>query len=124
MPGVSVGLAEFPQRGVFSDDSGNYSITLEQGEYTFVFNLLGYHTQEIKVKVSKNQTLNIDLKSETVSLSEIEISAQKRDENVKRVQMGGERPEIETINKIPVLLGERVTVKTLQLLPGVQTAGE
>ena len=122
--GVSVGIAELPQQGVFSNDAGDYSLSLPKGEYTLVFNLLGFHSQEVKINLIKNQTLNIDLKPETISLNEVEISAQKRDDNVKNIQMGVERLEIETINKIPVLLGEKDILKTLQLLPGVQTAGE
>lgn len=124
LAGVSVGLAEFPQQGVFCNDAGNYNISLSQGEYTLVFKLLGFVTQEVKVNLVKNTTLNIDLKSESVSLNEVEISALKRDDNVKNIQMGVERLEIETINKIPVLLGEKDILKTLQLLPGIQTAGE
>ncbi|WP_165044218.1 TonB-dependent receptor [Dysgonomonas sp. ZJ709] len=122
--GVSVGIKELPQQGSFSNESGNYTISLSPGEYTLIFKLLGFHTQEKRVKVEKNQTLDIDLLSEVVSLNEIEITAVKRDENVKSVQMGVDRLEIETINKIPVLLGERDILKTIQLLPGIQSAGE
>lgn len=124
LPGVSIGLAEYSQQGTFSSDAGNYSLTLDPGQYTLVFRLLGFHVQEVKVDLVKNQTLNINLQPEALSLQEIEISAQRKDENVKSIQMGVERLEIETVNKIPVLLGEKDILKTLQLLPGVQTAGE
>lgn len=125
MIGVSVGVKEKPEFGVLSDDSGNYSISLPSGNYTFVFRLLGYYTQEIDVKVeAKGQNIDIDMQPESVSLNEIEISATRKDDNVKSIQMGVERLEIETINKVPVLFGEKDIMKTLQLLPGVQSAGE
>jgi len=122
--GVSVGVVEYPQLGSFSDDSGNYSLTLSAGEYNLVFKLLGYNTRQIKVKLDKNRIQNIDLEPEAVSLGEIEVSAKRTDENIKDVQMGVDKLEIETVNKIPVLLGERDILKTIQLLPGIQSAGE
>lgn len=124
LAGVSIGIKEIPQQGSFTNESGNYSISLASGEYTLIYKLLGYNTKELKIIFSKNQTLNIDLKAETVSLNEVEVSAIKKDENVKGVQMGIDRLEIETINKLPVLLGEKDILKTIQLLPGVQAAGE
>ncbi len=122
--GVSVGIVELPQQGDFSDDSGNYSITLPQGEYNLEFKLLGFHTKRVKIKLDKNRTQNVELEPEAVSLSEVEISATRTDENVKNVQSGVDKLEIEIVNKIPVLLGERDILKTIQLLPGIQSAGE
>lgn len=61
---------------------------------------------------------------ENVSLNEVEISAVLTDANIKNVQSGVDKLEIKTANKIPVLLGERDILKTTQLLPGIQTAGE
>lgn len=34
--GASVGIKELPQQGSFSDESGNYSLTLPQGEYNLI----------------------------------------------------------------------------------------
>lgn len=122
--GASVGVYESPQQGCFSDESGNYSLILPAGEYHLIFKLLGYHTKQLKIKLDKNKTQNVDLEPEAVSLSEVEVSATKTDENIKGVQSGVDRLEIETVNKIPVLLGERNILKTIQLLPGIQSAGE
>lgn len=124
LTGVSVGAEEYPQHGSFSDDEGNYSLTLPEGEYTLLYKLIGYHTYELKIKLDKDKTQDIGIEPESVSLSEIEITAQRSDENVKNVQSGVDKLETKTTNKIPVLLGERDILKTIQLLPGVQTAGE
>lgn len=122
---VSVGIKERPQDGELSDDAGNYTLWLTSGKYTIVFRLLGYQTQKIPITIDKkNLSVNIDLQPESVSLGEVEISARKRDENVKSVQMGVEKLEVEAISKVPVLFGEKDILKTIQLLPGVQTAGE
>lgn len=124
LTGASIGVKELPQLGSFSDDSGNYTLSIPSGEYIFVFKLLGYNTKEIKVKLDQDKIQDVELIPEAVSLAEVEITAVRTDENVKSVQSGVDKLEIETINKIPVLLGERDILKTLQLLPGVQSAGE
>lgn len=124
LPGVSVGIKEMPQYGAFTNESGDYTLPLSPGTYTLIFKLLGYNNYETKVEVVKNKTIDVNLKSESVSLNAIEISAVKRDENIKSVQMGVQSLEIETMNKIPVLFGERDILKTIQLLPGIQSAGE
>lgn len=122
--GVSIGVKELPQQGSFSDADGNYILDLPAGEYTLIFRLLGYYEKEIKLKLDKHKIQDVNLDPESVSLQEVEISVRRTDENVKSVQLGVEKLEIEVMNKIPVLLGERDILKTLQLLPGVLSAGE
>ncbi|MDR2954135.1 MAG: TonB-dependent receptor [Prevotella sp.] len=122
--GVSVGTKELPRTGSFSDDSGKYSLSLPRGEYRLIFKIIGYNTKEVKIRLDKDMELDVELAPEAISLSAVEVSAMRNDKNVKDVQSGVEKLEIETANKIPVLLGERDILKTLQLLPGVQTAGE
>lgn len=121
---VSIEVKGDAGQSVFSDEEGNYSILLVKGEYIITFESIGYKTKLIKVKLDKNKTQDIYLDSESYSLSEIEISGTKTDHNIRNVQSGVEKLEIDQINKIPVLLGERDILKTIQLLPGVQTAGE
>lgn len=122
--GVSVGIAELPQQGSFSNENGIYRITLSPGEYTLILKLLGYYPKQVKIKLDRNKEQDISLEREDVSLNEIEVSATRNDGNVKNVQSGVDKLEIETANKIPVFLGERDILKTIQLLPGVQAAGE
>lgn len=124
LAGVSVGIAELPQQGGFTNESGKYKVTLPQGEYTLVLRLLGYYTKQIKIKLDKSKIQNAELDMEDVSLSEVEVSAIRADANVKNAQSGVDKLEIKTANKIPVLLGERDILKTIQLLPGIQTTGE
>lgn len=122
--GVSVGIKEMPAYGIFSDEFGYYDLALKKGSYTVVFRLLGYDTYEQKINLTGNERLDVNLEPDAFSLTEIEVTARRKDDNVTNVQMGVDRLEIETINKIPVIFGEKDILKTIQLLPGVQTAGE
>ncbi len=122
--GVPVGVKEYPQQGNFSDENGNYLLTLPQGEYNLIIKLLGYNTKQIKIKLDKDKVQNIELDPDIISLNTVEVLGTRKDENVKSVQLGVDKLEVETMNKIPVLFGEKDILKTIQLLPGVQSAGE
>lgn len=123
LPGITVNV-KGKTSGVFSDNAGNYAIDVAAGSNTLVFNFIGYTSKEVSVQVLKNMSLDVELVADDVSLREIEVSATRRDDNITNVQMGVDKLEIKTMNKIPVLLGEKDILKTIQLLPGVQSAGE
>lgn len=63
------------------DENGKYQLLLSVGKHTLRFEVLGYHPEEIEVRVqpSKQITRNIRLKSNETELSAIEIHADKRD---------------------------------------------
>lgn len=122
--GVSIGIRELPQTGAYSSNNGKYSIQLPQGEYTLNVQYLGYENQQLSVALNSNITLHIALKPSATELEEVTVTALEMDKNISSSQTGVERLPIELANKLPVLLGERDVIKTLQLLPGVSTEGE
>jgi len=52
------------------------------------------------------------------------MTEKRKDENVKNTEMGRIELTTEQIKKLPALMGEVDPLKALQLLPGVQSAGE
>jgi outer membrane cobalamin receptor len=58
------------------------------------------------------------------SIDEIVVTAEKRNDNVVNAQMGVAKVNLSEIRNIPVIFGERDVLKTLQLLPGIKSAGE
>ena len=58
------------------------------------------------------------------NLDEVVITSVKRNENLIKAQMGIEKLNIKDIQNVPVLFGEKDILKTLQLLPGIKSAGE
>ena len=52
------------------------------------------------------------------------VTAQSRGSSISNPQMGVERLSTNEIKNIPVLLGERDILKTIQLLPGIKSAGD
>jgi len=102
---------------------GFYSLTVPAGSYTVVFAYVGYGTMIDSMALVESRTFNAELHNKTV-LQEIEITAARKDANVKSTEMGQISLSIDKIKTLPVILGEVDIMKTLQLLPGVMSAGD
>ena len=111
-------------RGVSTNQYGYYSLTLPEGEYTFIISFVGYFPVEQKIKFNADQEFNFSLFSKSSLSQEIVISAKKRDANVKNAQMGQIDLSMSRMRSVPVIFGEIDPLKTLQLFPGVSNAGE
>ncbi len=117
-------LIEKLQKGTVSNNYGFFSLTVPEGDYTILVSYVGYKGQEISVLLNKNQKLNLKLEESSEMMESVEVTAQKRDANVREVSMSTEKLDIKTIKKIPSLMGETDVIKVIQLQPGVQTVGE
>lgn len=62
-------------RGVTTNEEGRYSLRLEPGNHTIVFQYVGYTRKETTIELSSNRQLDVDLKSDGVALSEVVIKA-------------------------------------------------
>jgi hypothetical protein len=122
--GAAVLVKEIPGTGVVANAYGFYTLELPVGEYTLRFQYTGYEMKEQKVKLDKSMKLNVEMKPKNSELKVVEISAEKPDESLSRTSMGVEKLSSKEIQMIPVLFGEADLLKTLQLLPGVKSAGE
>src|SRR5215217_3167689 len=121
--GASVKLNGAVTTGTVTNSYGFYSMNVPSGNYELTVSFIGYKTTSQTIDLSKNTRLNVVL-TEDNQLNEVIISAVKRNENVVNPQMGLQKITVKEINNVPVLLGERDVLKTLQLLPGIKSAGE
>jgi CarboxypepD_reg-like domain/TonB-dependent Receptor Plug Domain len=117
--GVNVFNKDNKQQGAATNTYGFYSLTLQKGVYTIKFSYVGFQDKEIKVDLVTNQTLNVGI-TEGVELQEVVVTAQEKDKNVTRTEMGTVTLPIENIKRTPVLFGEADVLKIIQLLPGVK----
>lgn len=124
--GVAVKVKELTNVGALSNAYGFYSITLEKGEYTLEFRSTGFDTKEIKVTLDKDIQINIELNlpSDVLEIGAVTVKAEKENENITSSGMNVTRLDPKSIETIPVLFGEKDIMKTLQLTPGVKSAGE
>jgi hypothetical protein len=122
--GAIVRVNELKGTGAATNEYGFYSLTLPKGNYTLSFEFLGYKTQTVSITLDKNQKTDIAFEENSQELNEVTVSATRDNERVTSAQTGVEKMDMKEINKIPVLMGERDIIKTMQLIPGVKSAGE
>lgn len=121
--GVTIYTAD-KTTGTMTNTYGFYSLTLPAGEQSIFYSFVGYETQQRQINLVSDQTIKIQLKINETALSEVVVSAEKKDKNIAVTQMTGEKLDMKTIDKLPVLFGERDVLKTIQLLPGISTVSE
>ena len=110
--------------GTSTNQYGFYSLTLPKGQHQIVFSFIGYMSITKELDLNSNQSLKVELAEESTTLSEVVISSEKEDANVRSMEMSTVKLDIKQIQKIPALLGEVDIVRSVQLLPGVTTVGE
>jgi len=122
--GATVRIKELPQRGTSSNNYGFYSISAPEGNYTLIFSYVGYTTLTKQVSMHKTQVIEVKLAA-TNTLTEVVVSGNRpNNDQILSPEMGVEKLNMSQINSVPVVLGEKDILKTITLLPGVQTAGE
>jgi hypothetical protein len=125
LPAATVTFIELPGKGATTNSYGFYSITLPKGSYTMLTSYTGYATDTLKILISKNIVINSNLKYGSGQLQEVKIkSSSARSSNILATPVGVQRINIKDLNNVPVLLGEKDVLKTIQLLPGIVSAGD
>lgn len=115
-----------PQRrtGTTTDANGYYNLTQPNNvDFELVFSYVGYASKTHHLKLYGNRRLDVELVPGT-TLQEVEVYGTRHNFGVQSSQMSTIAMSVEQIRKMPALLGEVDVLKSLQKLPGVQSAGD
>lgn len=107
-----------------SNNYGYYSLNLPKGSYTLVFSFIGHQKYTKTLSLTQNTVLNIELEDAISDLTEVVVTGNRANENIKNSQMGLQKLNAEAVSKLPVIFGERDILKVIQLLPGVKSGGD
>lgn len=110
--------------GTTTNVYGFYSLTLAAGEYAIRYSYIGYESFDWNISLQSNLKKNVSLVAQSSSIEAVTITAERKDENVRDVSMSIVQLPAKTIKKIPNLMGEVDIIKSIQLLPGVQSSVE
>ncbi|MFN4893600.1 MAG: TonB-dependent receptor [Bacteroidota bacterium] len=111
-------------RSLLTNNYGFFSVTLPAGDYDVLFSHVSYETVSRRLSLRSDQTFTISLLPKSAALQEVVVFNKRKDGNVKNAQMGKLDLSMNQIRSIPAFLGEVDILKAIQLLPGVQSAGE
>lgn len=115
---------DLAQVSTSTNSYGFYSLLLPQGNRTVSVSYVGYETQTKVLSLNESIKYDVELIPNQNKLEEVIVSGTRRSKNVKSPQMGAFKFSTEEIKNVPVLFGEKDLLKTIQLLPGVQSGGE
>jgi hypothetical protein len=121
--GASVYIKEI-LKGTTTNAYGFYSITIEEGEYTLVVSYIGFKNIEQKIILNKDIRQNFEIEEDVITTEEFKVLGERIDQNTSDAVMGTVELEMDKVKKLPAFMGEVDILKTIQLLPGVQSAGE
>ncbi|HEX9509521.1 MAG TPA: TonB-dependent receptor [Puia sp.] len=122
--GASITLLELPHSSALSNAYGFYSINAPAGNYRMVVSFTGYDNDTLTISLSKDIVVPVGLSTGGQQLQEVVVSANRNNNNVSKPLMGVQKLSISEIKDLPVLFGEKDILKTIQLLPGVQSGGD
>ena len=112
--------------GAVSNVSGYYSVRdIPAGTHVFAFSHIGFATHRDTLELAADDELGLDvaLTSESILLEEETVVVGERQESDRRPQTSFVELQIEDIQKLPSV-GEPDLMRSLQLLPGIQTASD
>ncbi len=122
---VTVNTGKGPAKTVTSNQYGFYAITLDPGRYTVSVSHVSYIGKFMEADLSSSsQSYNFDIIPRSAAIGEVILYSRRRDGNVRNAQMGKVDLTMAQIRSIPAFMGEVDLLKAIQLLPGVQSAGE
>jgi hypothetical protein len=124
LPGATVIVGNISNTGTSTNSYGFYSLTLPVGKYVIRYQYVGYATKEIEIELAQNKVLEVELTEKTFELGNVVVTGDRPDRNISSIEMGNVKMAPKEIEKIPVIFGEQDIVKTMQLTPGVKSAGE
>ena len=110
--------------GVTTNVYGFYSLTLPAGTHSLVYSYLGFNADTFHVDLKGNISRTFALQSSAVQLQDVVISGKKDNDRVSNADIGLVKMNIKELNAIPVLFGEKDILNSLQLMPGMSSAGE
>ncbi len=111
-------------KGVSTNQEGQYEIKLPQGVFTISITYMGYAEKTLNITVSKNLTKNVFLDAMVYTTEEVVIGGVRTDKNVQQSRMSVVKISPKALRSIPAFMGEVDILKTIQLMPGVQSGGE
>ena len=107
-----------------TDKGGKYSLNVPVGEYYLRLNYPGFEQNDRTIRVNTNGIVDFEMAEKSITLKEVVVRDKASDLNVIRTQMSSIKFNTKTIKELPLFLGEKDIIKSITLLPGVQSTGE
>jgi outer membrane receptor for ferrienterochelin and colicin len=109
--------------GTIANASGYFRLTLLRGFHLIQFSFIGMTEKKINLTLFGNGVMNVEMNDLDIPLNEVIVSDQKNS-TLRRFEVGAEKINIASFKLLPTSMGETDIMKSLILVPGVQSVGE
>jgi outer membrane receptor for ferrienterochelin and colicin len=111
------------QKSVATNNYGYYFLSLpaSKDSVLIVLNYVGFETKKIRLSLEKDTRLDLEMRLQSTDLQEVVIRAERP---LSQSPLSVMTIDPKMVKDLPALLGEKDVMKTLQLLPGVQSTNE
>ncbi|MCX6239820.1 MAG: TonB-dependent receptor [Bacteroidia bacterium] len=108
--------------GVATDSKGRYTMEMPTGDMHLRITFLSFQNQIQKIRLIQNGNADFELFEESHNLAEITVIGDEN--NASKAQMSMIKMSAVTLKELPVLMGEADLIKSMVMMPGVQSVGE
>ncbi|WP_143961838.1 TonB-dependent receptor [Litoribacter populi] len=120
--GVTVSVRGSDLRTI-TDENGKYALIVPTGRHVIDFNKFGGDGERRNVDVQGPGSFNVQFEEDYITLNEYTVTY-KDTENVSKVSSGTVSMQMNTMKKLPAVLGEVDVIRSVMTMPGVQSVGE
>ncbi|BDX36923.1 TonB-dependent receptor [Tenuifilaceae bacterium CYCD] len=110
--------------GTSTNLNGEFSFQLPVGDHKLKISYIGYEDAYQTVQIYSSGAVDFEIFEKSVSLDGVYVYSERPEMNITRTQMSIEKLNSKGIKELPVSIGEVDVIKSLTLLPGVQSVGE
>jgi hypothetical protein len=109
--------------GTNTNSDGFYRLLLPRGSHLIRFSYMGMKEKKINLNLFGSGNVNIDLSKTSIALNEVLVSGEKN-MTLQRFEVGAEKINVASFKLLPSSLGEPDILKSILMIPGVQSVGE
>ena len=110
-------------RGVSTNANGRFNLVLPAKPTSLSCSFIGFTTSTRTIDGAENVEWNVALSRGAVDVEEVQVVGTAK-ENTESTTLGKAEVSMATIQRLPALMGEVDVLKAIQMLPGIQSAGE
>jgi len=108
--------------GISTDSKGKFTMDMATGEVHLQISFIGYENQTQKIRLIQNGSADFELFEESHLIDEVTIVGEEA--KASKAQMSMIKMTSVTLKELPVLMGEADLIKSMVMMPGVQSVGE
>lgn len=104
--------------GTYSDNNGNYTLSLSEGKYTVSASFVGFKSQKKNIELDGNKVVNFVLQEDAVGLKDVEVYAKSKSQKLREssfaVNALDVKPIVNSLNNLNELVNRASGIKVRQ----------